>query len=156
MWSVQELIDFPVLLMLIAANSAPVFAAQFLGRQLSAPIDGNRSMPDGRPILGSHKTWRGLVTGTLAAGLVGLLVARGFLIGALFGALALTGDLLSSFIKRRSGRTSGESVPLLDQLPEALLPMLALQGALGLGMGAIVGTTLVFAALDVSTARFRR
>lgn len=106
-------------------------------------------------MFGSHKTWRGLFTGTLAAGFVGLLFATGFAIGALFGALALTGDLLSSFTKRRLGCTSGKSFLFLDQLPEALLPMLLLRSALGMETGAIIGTALVFTALDVVTARFR-
>jgi len=75
--------------------------------------------------------------------------------GAFFGTLALAGDLFSSFIKRRLGRSSGKSLALLDQLPEALLPMFALRGVLGLETWTIVGTAVVFTALDALMARLR-
>jgi len=156
MTSLPELVNIPALLMLIAANATPVVIGRILGPRYSAPIDGNHLLQDHRPVFGPHKTWRGLLTGVLAAGLAGLLLGTGFALGALFGTVALAGDLLSSFIKRRLGSTSGKSFPLLDQLPEALLPMVLLRGALGLAPGAIIVTALVFTLLDVLTARFRR
>jgi CDP-2,3-bis-(O-geranylgeranyl)-sn-glycerol synthase len=75
--------------------------------------------------------------------------------GAVFGALALAGDLFSSFIKRRLGCTSGQSIAFLDQLPEALLPMFVLRRVLGLETWTIAGTAAVFTALDVLTRRLR-
>jgi len=150
-----EFVSLPALLMLAAANGTPVIIGRILGPRYSAPIDGNRVLHDHRPVFGPHKTWRGLITGILAAALAGLLLGAGLAIGALFGAAALAGDLLSSFIKRRLGQTSGKSYVLLDQLPEALLPMLLLRGALGLEPGTIIATTLVFTILDVLTARIR-
>jgi CDP-2,3-bis-(O-geranylgeranyl)-sn-glycerol synthase len=154
-WSIQELIDLPALLLLMVANSTPVILARILGARYAAPIDANRSLSDGHRLLGSHKTWRGIISGTLAAGIAGTLLARGFATGAVFGALALTGDLVSSFLKRRLGCRSGQSIPLLDQLPEALLPMLVLRGAMALEPAAIIGTALAFMLLDLLTARFR-
>ncbi|HEX9773570.1 MAG TPA: CDP-archaeol synthase, partial [Steroidobacteraceae bacterium] len=120
---------------------------------------GRRALPDGRPIFGSHKTWRGLIGGTLAGGATGALLSAGFATGAVFGLLALTGDLLSSFIKRRLARPSGRDTPLLDQLPETLLPMLLLHDRLSLGAGAILGTAALFTLLDLVAAKvftFRR
>lgn len=152
---VQELINLPALLMLAAANSTPVIVARSLGAKYAAPIDGNRVLRDQHPVFGPHKTWRGLFTGMLAAALVGMLLDAGFLLGAVFGLLALAGDLLSSFIKRRLGCGSGRSVLFLDQLPEALLPLLILREALGLEPVAILATALTFTVLDVLTARFR-
>jgi CDP-2,3-bis-(O-geranylgeranyl)-sn-glycerol synthase len=152
---IQGFVNFPALLLLMVANSAPVVATWGSRARWSAPIDGNRMLPDGRPFFGSHKTWRGLIAGLLAAGLVGQLLAVGFGLGALFGVLTLAGDLLSSFIKRRLAHRSGKSVLLLDQLPEALLPMLLLRRALGLDAMTIFGTALLFTALDLLTARFR-
>jgi CDP-2,3-bis-(O-geranylgeranyl)-sn-glycerol synthase len=154
-WSIQEVVDLPALFILIVANSTPVVVARFLGERYSAPIDANRSLRDGRALFGAHKTWRGLISGIVAAGFAGIMVSRGFAVGALFGAMALTGDLCSSFLKRRLGFISGQSIPLLDQLPEALLPMLVLRGTMGLDTAAMVGTAIVFTLLDILTARFR-
>ncbi len=97
----------------------------------------------GRRVLGDGKTWRGTLggwaTGTaLALGLNQLLpIASGFLGVALprfpiAAALALPlgsmlGDICASFLKRRSGRERGQSVPVLDQLDFVV-------GALGLGL----------------------
>jgi hypothetical protein len=153
--SIQDLVHLPALLLLVAANSTPVIVGHILGPRCPAAIDGNRTLRDHRPIFGPHKTWRGLITGIMAAGLVGSLLGTGFAIGALFGSVALAGDLLSSFIKRRLGFSSGQSSLLLDQLPEALLPMLVLREALQLDPLTIVVTALVFTVLDLLTARFR-
>jgi hypothetical protein len=156
MASIQALVNLPALLMLVAANATPVMIGRIMGPRYAAPVDGYRVLPDHHPVFGPHKTWRGLVTGVLAAGLAGLLLGAGLTVGAVFGAAALAGDLLSSFIKRRLGSTSGKSFPLLDQLPEALLPMFILRGALGLEAGTIVVTALVFTVLDLIAERFRR
>jgi len=148
-------VDLPALLILIAANSAPVILSLILGKRYAAAIDGNRLMRDGRPVFGSHKTWRGVISGTLAAGLIAAFLPTGFILGMVFGALALAGDLGSSFFKRRLGRGSGQSFPLVDQLPEALLPMFVLHGTMGLDATEIIGTALAFTVLDVLTARIR-
>src|SRR4249919_1357065 len=47
-----------------AADVVPVLVRGMF-EPLSRPIDGGRTFR-GRPILGSHKTWRGLITGTVA------------------------------------------------------------------------------------------
>src|SRR5262249_41224688 len=65
-------------------------------------------------------------------------------IGALVGGLAMAGDLLSSFVKRRvdmppSGRASG-----LDQIQESLLPLLACGNSLSLTIADIVVGVLLF------------
>lgn len=127
--------------------------ARVLGRRWAAPIDAHRSFADDRPLFGSHKTWRGLLAGTLAAAAVGEWVGAGFMTGAAFGLLALAGDLGSSFVKRRLGHESGKSVPLLDQLPEALLPMVLLYGPLGLSSLSMTGTALAFLMLDLAATR---
>ncbi|GGL28098.1 hypothetical protein GCM10009037_09640 [Halarchaeum grantii] len=96
------------------------------------PIDGGRTWRDGKRLLGDGKTWRGTLVGTLAgAALAGALnVARPALAGATGVALpafplavalalpfgAMLGDILASFVKRRSGRERGAAFPLLDQL----------------------------------------
>jgi hypothetical protein len=145
-------IDLPALVLLITANSTPVIMARLLGKRWSRPIDAHAMLGDRRPLLGSHKTWRGLIAGVTASALVGALLPPGLLLGAAFGALSLLGDLCSSFLKRRLDRESGRSVPLLDQLPEALLPLVILADALALTRGAIIGTALLFTVLDLIIA----
>lgn len=146
-------IDVPALLLIIAANSAPVLGARLLRRRFNQPVDAGMVLPDGRALFGAHKTWRGLAAGTLAAAFLGALLSVGALTGAAFGLLTLLGDLLSSFLKRRLGQPSGRSVPLIDQLPEALLPVLALRVPFGLDAVQICGTVLVFTALDLLASR---
>ena len=141
------------LLLLLAANGTPVAIAQLLGPRWAWPLDADCRFSDGRPLLGPHKTWRGLAAGTLAAALAGNLIGTGFARGAAFGALALAGDLASSFLKRRLGRSPGRETWLLDQFPESLLPLVALRQPLGLGPSEIVGTALLFAVFDVVVTR---
>ncbi len=94
------------------------------------PIDGGRTLDDGNRLLGDGKTWRGTAFGT-AAGVVvalvlnrihpfvsGVVVADPFPIAAAvslaFG--AMLGDILASFLKRRTGRQRGAVFPGVDQL----------------------------------------
>lgn len=148
-----SLINLEALLLLAAANSAPVLLSMLLGDRWAASIDGGRHLRDGRPVFGPHKTWRGLLGGTAAAGVTGALLSAGFVTGAAFGLLALIGDLLSSFIKRRLGYQSGRDSPVIDQLPEALLPLLVLHGRMGVGLAAGGGTLGTFILLGVAAAK---
>lgn len=118
------LITLELFVMLVLANGTPVVAAGLLKNRWSAPVDGGRLWRDGRPVFGSSKTWRGVVSGGLACALFALLAGLGFVFGLLFGLLGLAGDILSSFIKRRLGLAPSARALGLDQIPEALLPML--------------------------------
>ncbi|WP_339806655.1 CDP-archaeol synthase [uncultured Marinobacter sp.] len=111
-------------LLLALANGTPVIAHRLLRQRWNAPVDGGRLWRDGRPILGKSKTWRGLVVGITSCALLSLVTGFGALFGALFGTLALLGDLVSSFIKRRCGLAQSARATGLDQLPEAIVPML--------------------------------
>ncbi len=121
-----------ILVMLVAANGAPVLTARCLGPRLAWPVDGGRTLPDGNPLFGSSKTWRGVIAilgaSTVAAALLGY--SAGF--GLAFGALVMAGDLLSSFLKRRRGLPASSRATGLDQLPESLLPALFTTAYLGL------------------------
>lgn len=115
------------------ANMAPVFARRLLP-SWTTPVDGGRSWGGAR-IFGDHKTFRGLVSGTL----VGMVVfmaqqalyarfeplravsrmdyaAASWTWGAAMGLGALTGDLIKSFFKRRVGREPGQPWFPFDQL----------------------------------------
>ncbi|PSQ10187.1 hypothetical protein BRC99_07515, partial [Halobacteriales archaeon QS_7_69_60] len=96
------------------------------------PIDGGRTLGDGRRALGDGKTWRGTVTGTAAGVVVALalnllapmatdLTGLGLpsfpaSAAASLSAGAMLGDILASFLKRRTGRERGAALPGVDQL----------------------------------------
>lgn len=74
-------------------------------------------------------------------------------IGVLIGSCAMLGDLLSSFTKRRldvepSGRALG-----LDQIPESLVPMLALLPFLELTAGDLIIVIGSFFILELLLSR---
>ncbi len=109
-----------------AANAIPVLVGG--GRA----IDGGKTLADGRPVFGSHKTVRGFVAGVVAGFLVGagqtaalsLIAVSDFvlpfefnlLLGFLISLGALIGDLGHSFVKRRLGIAEGSPLPIADQL----------------------------------------
>lgn len=133
-----------LLLMLIISNAAPILARHLLGRRLAWPVDGGRRGRDGKPLLGPSKTWRGVVAAVVATTLTASLLGFGALFGALFGACAMAGDLTSSYIKRRRGLASSAQATGLDQLPEALLPMLLSHWWLNIGWLAVAAATVIF------------
>ncbi len=118
--------------LLVLANGAPVIAHRLLGERWAAPIDAGLRLADGQALLGHAKTWRGLITAVLVCAPLGALQGMGWTSGALFGLLSMLGDLLASFIKRRLGISPSGRARLLDQLPEALLPLAVLREPLGL------------------------
>jgi len=96
------------------ANAAPViFGGGF-------PIDGGKTFLDGKPIFGSHKTFRGFLSGLVVGTLVGFVQGNLFQYNVLLGFTlsmgALAGDLLGSFFKRRLGLPPGATLPIADQL----------------------------------------
>ena len=128
---------YQALIIIALANSAPVIGKMLLADLLGHPIDRGVLWLDGRRLFGSSKTYRGVIL-SIAACVVGApLLGVDVLVGAAAGASAMAGDLVSSFIKRRlaiepSGRAMG-----LDQIPEALLPALALTSSLSLSVADI-------------------
>ncbi len=122
------------------ANMGPVFVAKLVPAW-GAPIDGGRVGSDGNRILGAGKTWRGLAGGALLGGLVAMGCAvstsyvlpdilaewdygRGegtslvaiFVFGAVVGFMALVGDAVKSYFKRRRGKQGGAPWFPFDQL----------------------------------------
>jgi CDP-2,3-bis-(O-geranylgeranyl)-sn-glycerol synthase len=96
-----------------------------------APIDGGRTWR-GRRLLGDGKTWRGTAAGVAGGGLLALalnavnpsagdalavaLPAFPLAVVVAMPAGAMGGDILASFLKRRTGRERGAAFPGLDQL----------------------------------------
>ena len=140
-------------LLLITANGTPVIAGAVLGDRWAWPLDGNTRFTDQRPLLGVSKTLRGLVTSIVATAVVAALLGMTWLEGAGFGLLAMLGDLCSSFIKRRFGFPSSKPVPLLDQLPESLLPAWVLQPVLGTTTTGMLAAVATFFVIDLLFSR---
>jgi CDP-2,3-bis-(O-geranylgeranyl)-sn-glycerol synthase len=80
-----------------------------------------------------------LVT-SLGAPLVGVSMT----IGLLAASFAMVGDLFSSFWKRRLNLAPSSRATGLDQIPEALFPLVACRGMLPLSTSEIMVTVLIF------------
>jgi CDP-2,3-bis-(O-geranylgeranyl)-sn-glycerol synthase len=97
------------------ANAVPVI---FGGGR---PLDGGRLFWDGKPVLGSHKTVRGFVSGLAVGTLAGfglslLNIDYSILLGFIVSLGALLGALAESFFKSRLSLAPGAAFPVADQL----------------------------------------
>ena len=140
------------LLLLILANGAPWAAARLLGKRWAWPLDCGLVLRDGRRLLGSHKTWRGFFVGIALCAVLGCALGLTWTAGAGCGALALLADAVTSCVKRRLSLPPGADVPGVDQLPEALLPLIVLAPQLRLGVPAIGIVALAFLLLNLLVA----
>jgi CDP-diglyceride synthetase len=138
------------LILIGTANSAPVIARNLFGAHFSQPIDGGVVLNDNQPLFGSSKTWRGLFAAVVCSAAISPLLGVSSLLGSGFGAVSIGADLLASFTKRRLGYAPSSRARLLDVFPEALLPVLVFQAALGLDMGDILITALLFFVLEAA------
>jgi CDP-2,3-bis-(O-geranylgeranyl)-sn-glycerol synthase len=141
------------LILLLTANGAPVLAHKVLGAHLDQPIDAGLVAPDGKPLLGHTKSWRGLFSAILASILVALLLGLEWQTGALFGTLTMAGDLISSFLKRRLGMPSSSQAPGLDQVPESLLPLVGCRTQLALVWSDVTWLVIIFWVLELLLSR---
>lgn len=133
-----------VLVLLAVANGTPVIATDILGNHAALPIDGGAKFVDGRPLLGSSKTVRGIFLSILTTSAFGPVVGLDWKIGAIMGTVAMAGDLFSSFLKRRMNLPAGAKTTGLDQIPESLFPLLACRTTLPLTALSIVAATAIF------------
>jgi CDP-2,3-bis-(O-geranylgeranyl)-sn-glycerol synthase len=143
-----------LLLLLGVANSAPIAVKRLLGQRWAAPLDFGLDFVDGRPLLGPGKTIRGVVAAVVASALAAWALGIAPQVGAFIGAVSMAGDALASFVKRRLGLAPSGRAIGLDQIPEALLPLLAVQDLLGLSAAEILGITAAFFALEIPLARW--
>jgi CDP-diglyceride synthetase len=144
-----------LVLLLAITNGAPLIARALLGLRCSQPLDRNMRFIDGRPLLGPAKTLRGIVSALLATTLVAPLFDLSPGQGMLFAALTMAGDLVSSFTKRRLGIASSRSAPLLDQLPESLLPLWLMHPILAETAREAGVAILVFVVIDWIVSKLR-
>ena len=138
-----------MVILLLLANGAPVLAAYVFGDRLLAPIDGGRVLPDGRPLFGISKTWRGVICSIVLSALGGAWLLHSMALGVLIGLGAMAGDLFSSFLKRRLGKPSGSLLIGLDQVPESLIPGLLVASELGLSPQILLWSVIWFSGLEL-------
>ena len=142
-------IELELLLLIVIANGAPVVAAVVCGNRGARPLDGGRVLADGHRVLGDSKTWRGVLLSPLATGASATLLGLPVGVGVVVGAGAMAGDLLSSFLKRRLGVPSSGRMLGLDQIPEALLPLLAVADKFALTWPTIGWMVVGFVVLEL-------
>jgi CDP-archaeol synthase len=135
-----------LLFLLLLANGTPVLAKKILGNRFSRPLDNGARFLDGQPWFGKSKTIRGVLLSVLATAAGAQIMGLKAKTGALVGALAMSEDLFSSFLKRRMRLPSSSRASGLDQLPESLFPLLACRRALSLS---VVDTTVAVATFFV-------
>lgn len=138
------ILEFKLLALLFVANGTPILAKRLLGARLAKPVDAGSSYSDGRPWLGPAKTWRGLVLAPVVTAVAALLMDLDPLLGALIAVLAMVGDLITSFLKRRMGLASSSRALGMDQVPEALLPLLVCMPLLDIGVMSVVLILVAF------------
>lgn len=149
----ELLLGVRLLLILSVANLAPILLFRLSGRRPGAPLDGGLRFFDHRPLLGPSKTVRGVAGAVAAAALVAPLLGFSPRLGAVIGGVSMLGDALSSFCKRRLDIPSSGKATGLDQIPEALLPLLAVAGSLSLSAVQVAAITFAFFALEIPTSR---
>ena len=142
-----------VLVLVSLANSVPVAAKNILGTRFAWPLDGGIELPDGQRLFGRSKTIRGVLLAVLFPWVCAPLLGIGAGLGAAIGALAMAGDLLSSFLKRRLRQPPSSQALGLDQVPESLFPLLACIGPLGLTARDIAACVAVFFVGEVLLSR---
>jgi hypothetical protein len=147
------MLTLKLLLLLLAANGAPILVRKVLGSRYAWPLDRGMRFRDGRPLLGPSKTWRGLLSALAVTGVFAVLLGLPFGLGVLFGGCAMLGDLFSSFLKRRLDVPSSGMALGLDQVPESLFPLLAVRSEFGLGTGYILGLVLAFLIVELVLSR---
>lgn len=147
------ILSLRVLLLLAAANMSPIGATRVLGDRWSAPLDGGLRFFDGQPLLGASKTVRGACVAMASATAAAVVLRFPWEVGFEVGAIAMVGDAAASFVKRRLRLPPSAKSTGLDQIPEALLPLLAVRAALDLSWLQVAGVTLAFFALEIPLAR---
>ncbi|NPA23690.1 MAG: CDP-2,3-bis-(O-geranylgeranyl)-sn-glycerol synthase [Crenarchaeota archaeon] len=130
------------------ANGSPPVISKILEGECT-PIDGGRMFIDGKRILGDGKTIEGFIGGVLAGYSISLfiyslliLLLPPHILSLLYipqpphvlalSVLALSGDLLGAFIKRRLGLARGAPAPVLDQLDFLMFPLVYMYAVLGI------------------------
>jgi hypothetical protein len=142
-----------LLISLAVANGSPVIAKLIFGEHYSKPLDWGAIFMDGQPVFGASKTIRGILSSIMATTASAPLLGLEPEIGGLIAVAAMTGDLFSSFIKRRLMLSPSAQALGLDQIPESLVPLLACSFVLPLTIADILIGTVLFIVGEVLLSR---
>ena len=147
------MLDLKLLLILIIANGAPIAARLILGNKFEYPVDFGLKFADGKRLLGTSKTWRGLLFAIVIAIIGAVILSLPIKVGLIMGCWTMLGDLFSSFIKRRLGLSPSGMALGLDQIPESLFPLVAVSTIFGLEWWRVLSLVLLFIVIELSLSR---
>lgn len=150
---IQPILVLQLLALLTLANGTPVIAKKILGNVLAHPLDAGATLSDGQPLLGRSKTVRGIVLSIVVTSLGAPWIGLDWTAGLIVAVMAMIGDLISSFTKRRMKLAPSSMVLGLDQVPESLLPALVSRLVLPLTILDIVIVTVVFFLGELAVSR---
>jgi len=138
------MIYLQLLFLILVANGSPIIGRWLMNGYGEMPIDRGAVFRDGRPILGASKTYRGLVCSLGGTFLAGALVGVSWKVSVMVSLLAMVGDCVSSFVKRRLGYPSEAQALGLDQIPESLFPLLGMWKVFNLSIWGVGVTVAMF------------
>ena len=138
-----------LLLLIILANAVPVILHVIFKDKLAVAVDFGAKLPDRRPVFGESKTWRGIAGAIICTAAGAVVLGYEAATGVKVAVYAHIGDLCSSLIKRRLGMAPSSMAPLLDQVPEALFPAVAMMHVFDLEMQSIIVLVSLFIVLEL-------
>ncbi len=116
--------DFIILLCLVLiANGAPIFSRILFAKRFGMPVDLHYHCRDGHPLFGPSKTFRGLISSIILTSLAAIALKTPLTMGLIIAIGAMSGDLITSYFKRRHGLASKSDWNIVDQLLEAAFPL---------------------------------
>jgi len=151
---IDFLTDFKLLSLLAIANMMPIVARHLFKERLSTPIDFNKKFIDEKPILGSHKTWRGLIASIIGTWIASFFIEIDQLLAIQIAFWSMIGDMTASFIKRRRGLESGAKFTGVDQAIESLLPLVILKRELEITWFDVALVTSLFMFFEIVLSPF--
>ena len=146
-------LSLQLLVLLGVANGIPIFAKKLLQDRFNLPLDGGLILPDGEPLFGAAKTVRGVILSIACTTGAAILLNLDWSIGATMAGMSMLGDLFSSFVKRRLHLPLHAQAFGLDQIPEALLPLLIVKEQFNLTSNDIAVLVIAFIVLELVLSR---
>ncbi|MDM8539341.1 CDP-archaeol synthase, partial [Desulfobacterales bacterium HSG17] len=119
----------------------------FFEEKWDTPLDRGLLFIDGKPFLGNHKTIRGIGGGIIGGVTCGFFLGISLWVALWVGVMSMSGDLLSSFIKRRMRMVDGGNFPVIDQFFEGTFPFIIIAPAYSLSF---VQSSLIIVAFIIT------
>jgi len=133
-----------LLFLIIVANASPILAAYLMRDKLDYPLDAGLALFDGQRVLGRSKTIRGIVAAVGCCTGAAVIIGHPPICGFVVSVFAMSGDVASSFVKRRMRFPSSSQAPILDHLPESFLPAIVFAPDIGLKTGGVATVVTAF------------